>query len=105
MSGFNLTKNIVAMVMVLSLAGCASNTPQAVPDDAEARSTEQPTKQTMTIDTGYEVDAPAPVGTNIKKKSGYRRGGSSYSIKTIGRSKIEEQGGATADDVLKGKGK
>jgi len=42
---------------------------------------------------------PAPVGTNLKTKKIYRRGGSSSSVKVITREQVEEEG-VTADDVL-----
>ena len=42
----------------------------------------------------------APVGTNLKNKNGYRRGGSSSSVKVLSREQIEEDG-ATADDILR----
>ncbi len=42
----------------------------------------------------------APVGTNLKNRNGYRRGGSSSSVKVLSREQIEEEG-ATADDILR----
>ncbi len=42
----------------------------------------------------------APVGTNLKNRNGYRRGGSSSSVKVLSREQIEEDG-ATADDILR----
>ncbi len=42
----------------------------------------------------------APVGTNLKNKNGYRRGGTSSSVKILSREQIDEDG-ATADDILR----
>ncbi len=46
------------------------------------------------------IAEPAPVGTNLKTKKIYRRGGSSSSVKVMTREQLEEEG-ATADDVLR----
>ncbi len=43
----------------------------------------------------------APVGTHIKSKQGYQRGGSSSSVKIISREQIKNQQGSTADQVLR----
>lgn len=54
----------------------------------------------------YKMDGiakQAPVGTNIKPREGYRRGGSSSSVKVIGRNHIRQMPGGTADDIVKGK--
>lgn len=45
------------------------------------------------------AEAP-PVGTNVKNRSGYKRGGSSSSVKVLTREQLDEEG-ATADDILK----
>jgi len=42
----------------------------------------------------------APVGTNLKNRNGYRRGGTSSSVKILSREQIEEDG-PTADDILR----
>ena len=54
--------------------------------------------------TYYENDGSesAPVGTHIKPTDGYRRGGSSFSVKVIGRKQLEQRSGSTADEVLRG---
>ena len=41
----------------------------------------------------------SPVGTNLKNKSGYKRGGSSSSVKILTREQMDEEG-VTADDIL-----
>jgi hypothetical protein len=46
------------------------------------------------------IAATAPVGTNLKNRNGYRRGGTSSSVKVLSREQIEEDG-ATADDILR----
>jgi uncharacterized lipoprotein YajG len=45
------------------------------------------------------AEAP-PVGTNVKNRSGYKRGGSSSSVKVLTREQLNEEG-VTADDILK----
>jgi hypothetical protein len=47
------------------------------------------------------VESP-PVGTHLKSIEGYQRGGSSSSVKVIGRKQIEKRQGSTADEVLRG---
>ena len=42
----------------------------------------------------------SPVGTNVKNRSGYKRGGSSSSVKVLSREQLDEEG-ATADDILR----
>lgn len=42
----------------------------------------------------------SPVGTNVKNRSGYKRGGSSSSVKVLTREQVDEEG-ATADDILR----
>ena len=41
-----------------------------------------------------------PVGTNVKSRTVYRRGGSSSSVKILSRENLEDEG-ATADDILR----
>jgi hypothetical protein len=43
----------------------------------------------------------APVGTHIKNRDGYQRGGSSFSVKVIGRAQINQRQGTTADEILR----
>ena len=45
------------------------------------------------------AEAP-PVGTNVKNRSGFKRGGSSSSVKVLTREQLDEEG-ATADDLLR----
>lgn len=71
-------KIIVSLLGVLGLAACATNSEPVMNDG---------------------IVEPAPVGTNLKTKKIYRRGGSSSSVKVITREQVEEEG-VTADDVL-----
>ncbi len=67
------------LTALLMLAACATNSEPVMNDGiAEA----------------------APVGTNLKTKKIYRRGGSSSSVKVITRKQAEEKG-VTVDDVLR----
>ncbi len=72
-------KIIVSLLGVLGLAACATNSEPVMNDG---------------------VAEPAPVGTNLKTKKIYRRGGSSSSVKVMTREQVEEKG-VTADDVLR----
>jgi len=74
----NRMKIIVSLVSVLGVAACATNSEPVMNDG---------------------IVEPAPVGTNLKTKKIYRRGGSSSSVKVITREQVEEEG-VTADDVL-----
>ena len=73
------TKIYVSLVGIFGLVACATNSEPVMNDG---------------------VAEPAPVGTNLKTKKIYRRGGSSSSVKVITREQVEGEG-VTADDVLR----
>ncbi len=72
-------KILVSFLSILGLMACATDSEPVMNDG---------------------IAEPAPVGTNLKTKKIYRRGGSSSSVKVITREQLEEEG-ATADDVLR----
>ncbi len=72
-------KIIVSLLGILGLVACATNSEPVMNDG---------------------IVEPAPVGTNLKTKKIYRRGGSSSSVKVITREQVEEEG-VTVDDVLR----
>ena len=97
----------LALVLAASLGGCAGPA-SVVPEGtapAEGAAAPPPVgSEKVVVEQGATVAEPPPVGSNIRKRNRYRRGGSSYSIKVIGRQQVEEQGGATAEDILKPRG-
>ena len=75
----NGAKILVMLTSLMVLAACATNSEPVMNDG---------------------IAEPAPVGTNLKTKKIYRRGGSSSSVKVITREQAEEKG-VTVDDVLR----
>ncbi len=72
-------KILVSLLSMLGLAACAKDSEPVMNDG---------------------IVEPAPVGTNLKTKKIYRRGGSSSSVKVMTREQVEVEG-VTADDVLR----